>query len=191
MYPGWPGGDPDNLPDYDPDLLLANYPLATMVTLIFHNTSGAEECNAFPGHDSDGDTILPGGFGWLETSGCAVTVTEDQWVNGKGGVAQPACSSSEFEAIVLDAGPIFLPYFSDFEERGPKRYEISGVTGFVAAGYSFTGPYREYRSPLMATPCSQPTHCLAGWFVNYVDNGGTGGPLGGSDRGFTVIQLIG
>jgi hypothetical protein len=162
-----------------------------MVTIIFHDTTGAEECNALPGHDSDGNTKLPGGFGWLATGGgCSVTVTEDDWVNGKPGVA-PTCSAADFERIVLDNGPVLLPYFSDFEAGGTKRYEISGVTGFVAGGYSFTGPYKEFRAPLPGLPCGAPTQCLAGWFVKDVDNGGTGGPLGGSDRGFTVIQLIG
>lgn len=185
---GWPGGTADDLPDATDPL-----PASSIVTLIFHDSTGAEECNAHPGHDIDGDGKLPGGFGWLDTAGNCIAQVFNGWVDADPGSApSTGCNSSELEALLLDNGPVYIPYFSDIEGRGAGgEYEVSGYGAFVVAGYNFAGQFKEYRSPLTSLPCSGSTRCLAGWFVKDVDNGGAGGPLGGDDRGITVIQLIG
>ena len=192
LFPGWPGGDPDNLPTYDPSIPLADYDPATMVMLILHDTTGAEECNSLPGHDVGGDGKLPGGFGWLDTGGSCIPRVRDGWVaEDPGASPSTGCSASEVETLMFDSGPVFIPYFSDIDIiPGADLYEISGYGAFVVGGYNFTGQYKEYRAPLTDLPCGGSTHCVSGWFVQHVDNGGSGGPLGGVDRGIIVIQLI-
>lgn len=188
--PGWPAGNGNLLPLW-PDLTGAQW-----VTLTFHDATGTEDCNAQPGLDEDADGKLPGGFGWLDAnSACASVLSEGGWADADPG-ASPSngCSASEMEDLLL-GDPVFIPYFDDVDGisgMGTKgEYLIAGYGAFSVIGYNFGGPYKEYRTPLTSLPCSGSTRCVAGYFVQHVVHGGGPGDLGGTDRGATVIKLIG
>jgi len=100
------------------------------------------------------------------------------------------CSPSDLEGLLGEV--VLIPYFLELQGQGNNgQYLIAGYGAFVVAGYNFGGQYKQFRPPLTALPCNGSTRCLAGWFVQTVSNGGTTGDLGGEDRGFTVIKLIG
>jgi Putative Flp pilus-assembly TadE/G-like len=184
---GWPAGDPESLPIYP-----ATLPAATLVTLTFHQAQQTDPCNAHPGFDADGDGILPGGFGWLDAAGdCTTSLIEDNWADADPGSSpSTGCSAAEMRSLFF-GGPVLIPYFSDVVEQGNNgQYLIAGYGGFVVAGYNFGGQFREFRPPLTGLPCTGNTRCMTGWFVNYVDISGSG-DLGGEDRGFTIVKLIG
>jgi len=179
---GNPGENPDSLPDS------GNLIDATMVTIEFHAAlSDDTECTTHPGLD------LPGGWGWLDTDiGCTNTVTLGQWENLQTGNSTPGqCGAADFQAMLGEV--VLIPYYDETIATGNKQYKIAGFSPFFVTGYRFiSSAYSGFLPPYWTTPpCSAPTTCLSGYFVSDVDNGGTGGPLGGSDRGFTVIQLIG
>ncbi len=183
VYSGWPGGNVENLPDYPKEsfkLLPGN-----MVTINFHDPMGEDMCTVPPGLD------LPGGFGWLDTTGgCLAYVTNGELISADPGSSPSnGCTASYFEGLV-DTVKV-IPYFSKVLGQGNiGQYEVKEFATFLIAGYNFGGQYKQ-PVPEGGLPCSGSTRCLAGWFVDYVSNEGTTGDLGGDPRGFTVIKLIG
>ena len=186
---GWPGADPGNLPDPD---AISGVP---WVTITFLDPLAAQECDAHPGHDTDKDGKLPGGFGWLDAnSNCETQVTEGDIVsNDPGSSPSTGCSTGEVADMLGEV--VLIPYFSDLDGITGKGsngdYLVEAYGAFLVAGYNFGGKYKEYQAPLDDLPCSGSTRCIAGWFVKFVTHGGGPGGLGGEDRGVTVIKLIG
>ena len=179
VYPGWPGGNPDGLPKYPAES--SSLVPGNMVTIDFHDPLGADECTIHPGLD------LPGGFGWLDTTGgCTAEVIILEWISADPGSSPSnGCSPSDFQNLIGEV--VNIPYFSEVQGQGDiGQYEVAGLGAFVIAGYRFGGQYQGG-----VVSCAPPTSCLAGWFVDYVSNAGTPGGLGGEDRGLTVIKLIG
>jgi len=179
IYPGWPGGNPVGLPEYPKES--SSLVPANMVTINFHDPLGADECTVNPGLD------LPGGFGWLDTTGgCTADVIVLGWIGADPGSSPSnGCSPSDFQKLLGEV--VEIPYFSEVQGSGNiGQYQVAGLGAFVIAGYRFGGLYQGG-----VASCAPPISCLAGWFVNYVSNAGAPGDLGGEDRGFTVIKLIG
>jgi Flp pilus assembly protein TadG len=189
---GWPAGNPVNLPVYSPQVTL---PPGNLVTITFLDPQGnGDECTAQPGHDADGDGKLPGGFGWIDTSGgCVSQVGEGAWVGvDPGSSPSNGCRNTGEVKSLLFGGPILLAYYEDLELQGNTgTYEVAGHGAFVVAGYNFGGQFKAYQAPLGGLPCSGSTRCLTGWFVRNVFHGGGPGGFGGEDRGAIVIKLIG
>ena len=179
LDPGWPGGGSVTLPDSGEDL--SEYDMATIIT---HKGPFAPEdgCTIQPGLD------LPGGFGWLDTSApCVADVTEGLWIGEDPRNTLPiSCNPGSFANLLGE--PVLIPYYSLAEGQGTKKgtYKVAGFAGFVIAGYDFGGSYKAG-----SVSCSPGTFCITGWFVDYVSHGGGTGGLGGTDRGVTVIKLIG
>ena len=178
---GNPGEDPDSLPDS------GNLSGATMVTIEFHAPLGDDtECTTHPGLD------LPGGWGWLETdTGCTTNVEVGYPEPIKeGNSTPPACDATDFQNMLGDV--VLIAYYDEVSTGMNAQYNVAGFSPFFVTGYRFaSNPSSGFLPPYWtAPPCDAPTTCLSGYFVSDVDNGGTGGPLGGPDRGFTVIQLI-
>jgi Flp pilus assembly protein TadG len=176
--PGWPDGGSATLPDSGANL--SSYPMAT---INLHEGPFVPEdlCTIQPGLD------LPGGFGWIDTSGaCVSEVSEEAWIGADPGSSPPtSCIPADFADLL--GKPIAIPYFSETQGGGNiSGYRATALAAFVIAGYDFGGPYTGG-----SVSCGPATSCLTGWFVNYVSNAGAPGDLGGEDRGFTVIKLIG
>jgi len=158
------------------------------IVFTFHDGKTTEECNANPGHDTDGDGVLAGGFGWLDgESGCSAYIVDDQWAfEDPGASPTTGCSPEALEAIVNTVQ--LLPYFSDVSGLGANgQYEIADFGAFFIQGYNFGGQYK-YPSAQDA-PCSGDERCLAGWATVKTSHSGTIGGSGG--RGVMIIQLTG
>ena len=185
-YPGWPGGSVDNLFDYPAES--SSLVPGNMVPINFPDPQGGDVCTVPPGPPG---SDLPGGFGWLDTTGgCLANVTIDEWIGADPGSSPSnGCTANYFEGLVDTI--VIIPYFSEVQGQGNiGQYKVRDFGTFLIAGYNFGGQYKQ-PDPSGALPCSGSTRCLAGWFVDYVSNEGTTSDLGGDPRGFTVIKLIG
>ncbi len=179
--PGWPSGSPDGLPWAGEELTA--YPMAT---IYFHDPLDDEAvddtCTVHPGLD------LPGGFGYIDTSGACTTEIEDGGLTGvyPGNAPPSSCSASYFADLLASGEPVRIPYYDGIPLTPNGDYNVSGHGLFVIGGYRLVGPYQGGDAQ-----CGPPTSCLSGWFVRDVDPGGTPGGLGGDDRGDIVLELIG
>jgi Flp pilus assembly protein TadG len=153
--------------------------------LYFHDGNNAEPCNAQAGHDTDGDGVLAGGFGWLTTNGsCESDLTIGLWTPADPGSSPSNGCGPEDLLEVLDTA-IPLPYFRDLDFVGANgRYEIAGFGMFHITGYNFGG---QYKAPDAATaPCGGDERCISGYFTTgSVPDGETGG----SNHGVVIVKL--
>lgn len=168
------------------------------VTIFFHDGGTTDDCAAQAGQDADLNGRLPGGFGWLLTTGeCSAEVIEasvegeeEHWVTEDPG-ASPSrgCSPEDLYQLIFEefGAIIALPYFSDVWGTGSSgTYKISGVGAFKVTGYNFGGQYRV--PDALSAPCSGDERCISGFFTEDVIHNG---PIGGQDRGLVVIKLAG
>jgi len=159
-----------------------------IVTLFFHQGNDLDACSARAGQDTDGDGILPGGFGWVITEGdCSAEITSENWViEDPGASASRGCGPSDLYDLLYDRTVAF-PYFDDVWGLGSNgTYHISGVGAFHITGYNFGG---QYKAPsASAAPCSGDDRCIAGYFTTDVIYEG---PIGGEDRGLIVVRFSG
>jgi hypothetical protein len=148
------------------------------------NTDPAD-CSARPGHDSDDDGRLPGGFGWLDHIQCETPLTAGSWVPADPGNG-PAHGCLDIEDKI-----IFIPVFDDISVgypapcNGPggKCYRIHGFAAFYVTGFRFPGNNRTNPAP-----CTPPDTCLAGYFIEYVFDL-PGSDTGGPDLGASIVEL--
>jgi hypothetical protein len=156
-------------------------------TLYFHDGNNTEPCNAQAGMDADGDGLLAGGFGWLNTDGgCDIALTIGQ-LSGEDPGSSPTtgCSVDAVRKIFEDQKPIPLPYFSDTEGLGAGgHYRIGGFGLFLITGYNFGGLFKA--PDAASAPCHGDERCVRGYFVEgAVYDGEPGGP----DHGIVVVKL--
>lgn len=155
--------------------------------LTFHDGNSTEPCNAQAGHDTDGDGILAGGFGWLTANGsCSVDLTIGEWVSDDPG-ASPSNGCSPDHLFALLDRPVPLPFFDDLTGVGSNgRYHIAGFGYFHVTGFNFGG---QYKAPSASTaPCNGDERCVSGYFTTgVIYEGEPGGP----DHGLRIVELIG
>lgn len=159
-----------------------------LVTLFFHDGNSAENCNAQAGQDSDGDGVLAGGFGWMNTAGdCTAVITSDDWVSEDPGASpSTGCDSDTLRTLIMNK-TVLVPYFDDTDGLGANGvYHIAGVGAFHVTAYNFGGRFKE-PSALLA-PCSGDERCISGYFTTAVIDDGE---LGGEDRGVVIVRLVG
>lgn len=160
------------------------------VTIFFHEPSGGgpDDCDAHPGHDFDGDTRLPGGFGWLQSDDCVAEVSPDRWVGSKPGNGVPHdCDPDDW----LDT-TVLIPVFNDLTETGNppgcslgpggKCYRILGFAALHITGFRFPGNQSSPR------PCDAPDTCISGYMTEFVFGHATGG--GDTDLGAKAVWLV-
>jgi Flp pilus assembly protein TadG len=164
-------------------------------TILFHDPSGGgggggsvPDCDAHPGHDFDGDTRLPGGFGWLQSEDCETYVDPGGWVGSKPGNGAP--NDCDFDGLL--GTTVMIPVFDDLTESGGpggctigpggKCYHVLGFAGFHISGFRFPG---NQSSP---PPCNPPLTCISGYFTEFVFGNATGG--GGTDLGARAVWLV-
>jgi Flp pilus assembly protein TadG len=150
--------------------------------LYFHDGNNADPCNAQAGQDTDGDAMLSGGFGWLETSGdCAASMDQGDWVHtDPGSSTSGGCSPSDISGLLGRSTP--LPIFDDIDGVGSNgRYHVAGFAMFFITGYNFGGQYKA--NP----PCHGDERCVSGYFTTGVVHDGD---LGGTNRGIVIVKLV-
>ena len=147
----------------------------------FHSgAQSAGDCQAQAGQDTDGDTRLPGGFGWVGSSDCQATITAGQLVREDPGVDVP----SDCDMAELLGRTVLVPIFDDVNGLGGVngRYHIEGFGEFRVTGYRFAAQQSTPR------PCNPPASCMGGYFTRFVSVGEAGGtPV---DRGAYRVALV-
>ncbi len=178
------------------------YPTTTKIIYFHDPTSGngngngapgATECTAQAGQDTDGDSKLNGGFGWMAQSGCVSTVNALGWVSSSPGAAAPnSCSPS----ALLNAD-VRMPIFDDVIDNNEpgwanqcgtnKCYHIWGIATFHINGFQLAGNGNQWIQNAPAG-CSPARRCVEGYFKEVVV-GWTGGALGGPDTHTYSVYL--
>lgn len=152
----------------------------------FHGVGGTGEPGVGSCTASTSGQDLPGGFGWLSASGCALDVRVGDWV-----YADPGNSPSKACRNALDDwrnAVIEITLFDDEAGTGSGgRYHIAGIAAFRVLGYRFSGEVwpKNFRCP--AARGNSGT-CLYGEFSRVTV---TGGSLGGPDFGVRTTRLVG
>lgn len=151
-------------------------------TIYFTKTSGTTDCTG------PSNNIVPGGFGYLETSGgrCeARSATSGRW-NSSTGNSVPAPCTPEYVADLVGT-TILLPIFDDFGGTGSGAwYDVYAYAAFHVTGYRLGGLFNT--TPM---PCSGSERCIRGYFTRLVDlsDAFTYGP-DAPDLGARVVDLI-
>ncbi len=182
---GWDPGDGD-----PPDEL---FPSGNVV-IAFHDTSGAgggSDCDAHPGHDTDGDGRLPGGFGELEIDApCSTRVTAmdpddpsdpEAWV-----YQDPGGNFSNVKACLVIGEVYAIPVFIDICHKNdgtcpagvePKQgaYGVGGFAMLKVSGWRFPG---NQSTPKPKCPgVGNSGSCISGSFVSDIVPVGELGPV--------------
>ena len=164
--------------------------------IILQGGGTPSDCAAQAGQDRDGDTRLPGGFGWLEQSNCAAVISLQLIVQAKTGAGSPSCLNLSNLIDPLKQ-PVLIPVFDDFTVAGwgscPSRcYQVKGfaamhITGIDVPGLK-GGVVPDCKNA--SSPPSSSNKCIGGWFEQFV---GAGVPIGppGSGLGVVVFSLTG
>jgi Flp pilus assembly protein TadG len=162
-----------------------SYPLSYEHAIYFHDTTGAAHCNAGP---SGAD--LPGGFGWLQTASSSCdAVINDGWINDSTGNSIPNACKTVLPTLV--GTTVYLPVFDNANGLNGSNgsYHVSGFAAFYLTGYSF--PSDRVSSVASGIRfCTPSQSCIYGWFTQGLAPSG-GGTGGGTQRGTTVVQLVG
>jgi Flp pilus assembly protein TadG len=131
----------------------------------------------------------PGGFGWLDQSGCSVPVSVDSTVPGTPGV-----SGHGGEACVIQnlGNEIVVPVYDAYAGSGSHAdYTVAGFVTLKLTGYSFNGT--DYAGTLDKKCPDEKTrgkYCIAGDFVRFSTQQGTIDP-GAENFGSVSVNLVG
>ncbi len=174
----------------------------TPKVIFFHDTTaqfaggGATDCPVAPaGQDTDGDSRLNGGFGWLATvsSTCMASVNSGGWVGASTGV--PAPNSCEPEQLLNKE--VTIPVFDDVIDKNEtgwanqcsftRCYHVYGLATIRITGFQLGGNGNKWTQNPPST-CGPNRRCIAGYFVKFV-TGWTGGTGGGVDLGTLTVRL--
>jgi hypothetical protein len=140
-------------------------------------------CKNFNGHD------VPGGFGYLEQSGCGAVVDQYNWAHVKPGNNLTSCDLSGklgtvqyipiFDCIVAsEPTSAAVPSHcingdgTTTEDSGHGSntwYHIKGYAKFYLSGYKLSGNGSQTEASVLpgsTQNCSGPNRCLFGWFLD-------------------------
>jgi len=150
--------------------------------IYFHGSVPAGSCPAGP---SGADDPISGGFGWLDSSDCEVSVEADGWVSDKTGNGVPNdCNPADWQGV-----EVLIPLYDGTNglTGANGEYHVSGFIGFRVLGYRFPGQGWPSGFNCPAQPGNSGT-CLYGEFTTVTT---TGDQFGGTDYGARVIKMIG
>jgi len=156
------------------------------------------------------DKDTAGGFGWVLSDTCQATVSTDGWVQISTGkppanpckpileslrgtvVSIPVFNCLVKDPSVVPSGPIEGYTCSADGAGGAKTYyHIKGWAQFYVSGYNM--PSMNENSYLTsALPCTNPSACISGWFVEGVLSGAPGGAIGspGGSEDFGSYMVV-
>lgn len=185
---GGPYNDPYQSPDLSPGIAYPSPgPSTYQKRLLLHDTTGSTTCPSGP---SGAD--LPGGFGWLATTGpgCEVNVAATGWVADDTGNPPPTgCNLAPLVGSVA-----YIPIFKAANGLTGINgsYLLDGFAAFYFTGYSIPSD----RPKSIATNtrlCTPSQTCLYGWFTRgimpvaeFLSGGG-----GGTPRGALAVSVAG
>jgi hypothetical protein len=159
------------------------YP-AGEVALKLHSTSDTTGGCTVSGSGSD----LPGGFGWLDSTGCQATTIAGGFVSADPGVSASSCAD---QLAALVGTVLYLPVFDQASGTGTGgQYHIRGFAAFYLSGYVLPGAHpTTVNPPGTVTKCKGSDKCIYGWFTQGLVP--TGGAIGGPSMGARVVALTG
>jgi hypothetical protein len=159
------------------------YP-AGEVALKLHSTSDTTGGCTVSGSGSD----LPGGFGWLDSTGCQTTTIAGGFVSADPGVSASSCAD---QLAKLVGTVLYLPIFDQASGTGTGgMYHIKGFAAFYFSGYVLPGAHpTTVNPPGTVTKCKGSDKCVYGWFTQGLAP--TGGSIGGPNMGARVVALTG
>jgi len=178
--------------------------------IVLDDNTATTDCANWQGHD------LPGGFGWVNTTSCNVTLSAGDWIGidqgmGKGNNCTTDITQSVHKIINI---PVYdciddlrkempcagrsskQPGSADFVNPSSAFYHIKGFASFYMTGIEVTGqiniapdfPPSTAKDPTASEACLGGK-CIYGWFLR--DLIPVGGDLGGSeDFGTTFIKIF-
>ena len=153
---------------------------SALVTIFIHGSD--------PGGCTTGGHPLPGGFGWVESTHCAVLSVVGALLPSDPGVSVArGCSAAELKAFILGK-TVTVAFFDTVAGQGANgTFQVSGIGLFHVISYSFGGQFQEFL-PGGSLPCSGNGRCLRGYFTTAVMDDL---PTGGVDRGIVIVGLVG
>lgn len=159
---------------------LARLDGADSFTLYMGDTAAHENCPGGAGQP-------PGGFGWLDQTGCSVHTSAAATFDGSNGASS---HGGEACIIPLLGKEIVVPIFEGFSGSGSQAtYTVVGYATIKLTGYSFNG--NDYGGTL-DKKCPDEhirgKYCISGDFVRFSTQHGTAG--GTSDFGTYFVGLI-
>lgn len=164
------------------------------VTIIFHD-GNAEGCDG----PAPGGLDLPGGFGWVDTSGCEATYSVDDggvWAGSSTGANPPSgCTASNFPLGDLYPDPPLLFPIFDGETRNEGAYgefHLIGYAAFELYGYRLQpgNTFTAGTAGCVGPGLSADQVCITGKFVDYYPvDAEMGGPAI-RDFGVRTVKLI-
>jgi Flp pilus assembly protein TadG len=136
---------------------------------------------------SGSGSLLPGGFGWLNSTNCQTTSTAGGWVNADPGVSASSCAD---QLAALVGTLLYLPVFDQATGTGSGgQYHIKGFAAFYLSGYVLPGAHpTTVNPPGTVTKCKGSDKCIYGWFTQGLAP--SGGQIGsGPYMGARVVAL--
>jgi len=170
--------------------------------IVLNDNTAITDCADWQGHD------LPGGFGWVDTPSCNVTLSAGDWIGidqgmGKGNNCATDITQSLHKIINIpvydcmdDSRKRSSPCVGESVNPSSAFYHIKGFASFYMTGIVVTGqidippdfPPSTTKDPTPSEACAGK--CIYGWFLR--DLIPVGGDLDGSqDFGTTFIKLVG
>ncbi len=129
---------------------------------------------------------LPGGFGWLASSGCRVDVTVGDWVSADPGASPDKDCRTDLIRWRNEPVTIVL-YDAERGQGAGGEYRVVGLAGLEILAYRFPGETwpKKYRCPGRR---GNSRSCLKARFTTVTV---TGGGFGGDDYGARIVRLVG
>jgi Flp pilus assembly protein TadG len=150
--------------------------------IYFHDTTDAGTCPMGP---SGAD--LPGGFGWLNTSGaCQANIDAGGWVSDKPGNSVP----NNCDPTTWRNTEVLVPLYDQVNGLTGSNgsYHIAGFVGFRILGYRFPSQQWDNGFPCPGPKPKGNATYICGEFTRVTT---TGDQFGGADYGARVIKMIG
>lgn len=162
-------GDPAHLP-------------SAQTSLTFHMGNNSEPCNGPAGSD------LPGGFGWLQSSGCVAEYRIDGdgvWVGSDPGNDVPrSCSPGDFPL----GTPLLVPIFDTKTGQGQGgQFHLVGFAAFTFHGYKLHSGDPAWQQGVQACDLDSKGNGAGGGQGNGPGGGQDDGNQGGGDVCITGI----
>lgn len=148
--------------------------------IYFHGSTQAGTCPQGPsGYD------LPGGFGWLQNSGCSAIVNAPAWVSDKTGNGVPnGCDPTTWQNKSM-----LIPIYDNVTGTGGNgQYYAIGFATIYITGYRF--PSGEWPAGYQCP--AQPGNsgvCIRGYFQK--NNQTNSNQFGSGDFGSMVVKFVG
>jgi hypothetical protein len=154
--------------------------------VILHSSTDADACTVSPGFSAEGETKMPGGFGWLDinrgTCGVNILGTEDDgqfWVESEGGMSPVGrtCLAAQYQQAPM------VPIFTAYRTSPKKAYRLYAPAAFYITGFRLGGGFNVGGLP----SCGGGCWSIRGHFVQRVVSDA---PIsGGPSLGINAVEL--